>query len=945
MSAAMADRAKVLNKLIQGDVCLDEETRALYAQDASVYQQLPQAVIVPYTSDIQTIIRFAYEHNMPLIPRSGGTSLAGQLVGEGWVIDLSKHQTQIIEINVKERYAIVETGVIRDDLNRQLEPYGLLFAPETSTSNRCTIGGMVGNNACGVHSIYYGTTRDHILACSGFLSDGSAVCFQPISDETLQAKCQQSGLEGDIYRQTTALLEAHRQTIAKAHVDPSLIRNNSGYALQAMEANHAQKRPFSMIPLICGSEGTLAVVTQIKVKLTEAPKFKGMLCPHFNDLAEAINATQLIVSFEPSAVELFDQATLDAGKHNRIQNSHRFWIEGNPKAVQVIEIYAQTSEILEQKMIQISDSLQDKAYACPRINADDYDKVWQLRSAALGLLMGKPGENKAIAVIEDAAIPLPHLSTYIQLMLAYAKQQHIGMITYGHSSVGVIHLRPELDLTQTEAQQKFKALAQYSAQQVKQFNGALSGEHGDGRLRGQWLELIYGTEFYKLLEQVKKIFDDKNILNPGKITQTPPMTAHLRPALSDAMNQQAAFDWQVQGGFSGAVDKCNGAGACRKSSGLMCPSYQATKEESMSTRGRANLLRFALSRPNPQKHLSQPLLKKALDLCLACKGCLSECPASVDMAKLKAEVLYLRAQSKALSWSEKKQNWLVEHYPQLIRLQQNNGLARNLGQSAWVKRLFDIDERRPLPQIASRSFQQCWQDQSNNADDKRPKVGLLVDLFANHYEPHIAIDFVKLLNQLGFQVQPLLLEHSPRLLISTGLLKQAKQCLSATTSAMQAQACQHWLGIEPSEVLVFRDDAVGLIGVDHPKIELIDEWLPGVLNKAAPFKAINKKVYIHHHCHQKSLAGVQTAFLAMIPELTVKPISVGCCGMAGQFGYRHYDVSKKIAESGLIQAVERMEDDAILVAAGTSCRQQIADFSHRQAIHPITLLVQSLNKT
>ncbi len=943
----MLNAFKELAKNITGEFRFDEPYCSLYAQDASVYQKKPVAVCIPkLDEDIAEVLGFARKHNFSIIPRTGGTSLAGQLVGESIILDMSKYYRTIISIDPEQRTAVVQAGVIRNDLNKELKKYDLFFAPETSTTSSCTISGMVGNNACGTRSIFYGTTREHIRSIKGFLSDGSSFNFSPLSQKELASFKQNKGLEGEIYRDIDALIKKHETTIKEAQPNASLIRDNSGYALNTL----LQKgEGFNLSRLICGSEGTLAIITEVTVSLSELPKHTGIICAHFHSLSEAFKAVPKILEHHPSAIELFDRSTLNASKNNSEQSRNRFWIEDNPEAVQVIECIANDAHDLKRKLQTISEALSNTAYALPILHANEMEKVWNLRKASLGLLMGEKENKKAVAVIEDAAIPIPHLLDYVVQMQEYAKQNNIDLVIYGHASVGVIHMRPKLDLEITDDKLLFEKIAQYSAELVKQYNGSISGEHGDGRLRSKWLPWIHGKEYHQLLIKVKHLFDPNNRLNPGKITQIQPLVEDFRPTLSTEFNKEVRFNWEKESSFSAAIQKCNGSGACRKSDGLMCPSFQATQEESLSTRGRANLLRHIFSAKDPKALFNLPLIKEALDTCLSCKACKTECPASVDMAKIKSEFLNLRATKGMLSGQEKRQRMAIKKFPFLLKLQSSQPIFSHIANLNVIKKLLGVDPQRNFPH-AVKPFHSQWESLQSALQKALPEkeqlrpIGLIIDLYSNFYEPHVSIATCKVLNKLGYKIFPVFLTHSPRLLISSGMLLEATEVLMKLRIQMAQLKVDHWIGIEPSETLVFRDDCSDLIGNVLPKVWLLDEFLPTPLSKQEHLKPKDETVYLHTHCHQRTLVkNTAELMLKCIPKIKVKHIESSCCGMAGQFGYQHFQLSKKIAEKGILKCVNGIDKNAIIVTAGTSCRHQFIDLSKHRPIHPIELIVQTLS--
>lgn len=902
-------------------------------------------------------VRSALRNKLPITLRAGGTSLAGQAIGSGVVIDVSKHLTNIVEYRPELKDVVVEPGVIQDDLNVLVKADGLRFAPDTSTSNRAMIGGMIGNNSCGSYSVYYGTTREHVKWVDVILADGSEARFGPLSSEELQQKRNATTFEGQIYRTVLHLLENHGKTILEHFPHPTIKRRNTGYALDELYRNHQpfnpHGKPFNLAPLICGSEGTLAVIKQACLNLVELPKCRQLICAHFDSVEAAMQVVPNLLEFEPAAIELIDKPTLDGTKANLQQQQNRFWIDGDPQAVLVIELFDEDEARLQQRLqTQQAWLLAHGAYAAPLIDPANSTKVWEVRKAGLGMLMGKVTRKKAVAVIEDAAVPVHRLFDYFQDVQALMAELKVGCVYYGHASVGLIHIRPELDLATEEGKRLFQTIAERNSKLVKKYRGALSGEHGDGRLRAPFLQEQVGETVYLYLQDLKRAFDPQNLLNPGVIIGDAPITRNLRADRQPQKRLATAFDWSKDLTLMDAVEKCNGAAACRKSTGLMCPSYQATREENYSTRGRSNLLRYALTEPDPRKALKQHELQDALELCLGCKGCKSECPANVDMARLKAEILHQTRRWLDLS------AWALKHYAGLLKMGQRfPALFNRVQDLGIVKKLMGVDRRRTLPQAHAFDLQVWWQEQiqSKPNNESLPRLWVLCDLFSQYQEPQVGQTALRSLQALaqraGFNVESVWMQASPRALISKGLLPEAREALLQTIHALQGwQAGDKIVGIEPSELLVWRDEAKDLLANASEKTqqawcdavlsveELMLEWSQSVrLQELAP---INKRVWLHVHCHQKALAKPADTLQALqcLPGLSVEMIPSGCCGMSGEFGYKHYEVSKTIANQVLLPALQQASPDDWIVATGTSCRHQIVDLGQIQAMHIVQVL-------
>lgn len=922
----------------------------MISTDASVFEIFPEAFVYPQShEELIQRIRAALDQKQPITMRAGGTSLGGQAIGSGLLVDISQKLTEILEYSPAKKEIVVQPGVIQDDLNDFVKKDGLRFAPDTSTSNRAMIGGMIGNNSCGSYSVYYGTTRDHVKSLELILADGSVVQFEDLDADALHQKLNLESLEGEIYRSVIKLLEQYGDEIVANFPDPSIVRRTTGYALDVLYRDYQpfnpEGKPFNLTPLICGSEGTLGAITKATLRLVDQPKHRQLFCAHFDSILTAMKVVPEYLPFTPAAIELIDKATLDGTKNNREQTQNRFWVKGNPEAVLVVELFDEDAETLQQRLKSSQEWMLNKgAYACPIIDPRESGKVWNLRKAGLGLLMGKPTRNKAVAVIEDAAVPVKSLPDFYQDTQALMSELGIGCVYYGHASVGLIHVRPEMDLATDIGKQFFQTVAERSSQLVKKYRGAISGEHGDGRIRAPFIKEQVGETVYQCLVDLKNIFDPNNLFNPGVIIGNAPITQNLRASRQPKQLLSPAYDWSRDLSLMDAVEKCNGAGACRKSAGngTMCPSYQATREENYSTRGRSNLLRHALTEPNPTLALKQDELQDALSLCLGCKACKTECPASVDMARLKSEVLY---QINAFSLTKLS----IKFYGPLMKLGAIMPSMYNWGQNlSFVKKMMGVDERRTLPKIEKQSLKKWWSTQQSQLNTETPAsnktVWVLLDLYVQYQEPKVGKAALESLKKMGLNFQPIFLETSPRAMLSQGLVKEAQQALNQIQSQLEyAKAEDFIVGLEPSDTLVWRDEAIDLI---QPKNHqawsyesvLLFEELILTLNHHQPlaFKPLEKTAWLHVHCHQKSLAKAPDSVkaLQLIPQLKVEYINSGCCGMSGEFGYKNYDISKTIANQILIPTVNKADKSDLVVAPGTSCRHQLEDFADKQAVHP-----------
>jgi len=953
--------------------------------DASVYELRCKKVIYPQNrEELVAEVKNALLNKSPITMRAGGTSLGGQAIGEGTVFDVSKKLTNIIEFTPDLQEVIVEAGVIQDDLNDFVKADGLRFAPDTSTSNRAMIGGMIGNNSCGSYSVYYGTTREHVKSLEVILADGSEASFGPLSAQQLHDKLNQQSFEGSIYRTVIRLLENHGKQILEHFPHPSIKRRNTGYALDELYRHHQpfnpNGKPFNLAPLICGSEGTLAVVKTATLNLVALPKYRQLMCAHFDSIESAMEVIAHLLEFEPAAIELIDKATLDGTKANIQQQANRFWIEGEPQAVLVCEWFAEDLNELNHQMLTYQAwLLQNHAYAAPIIDAKDASKVWEVRKAGLGMLMGKVTRKKAVAVIEDAAVPVRDLYDYFTDVQALMAELQVGCVYYGHASVGLIHIRPELDLATKEGKQLFQTIAERNSKLVKKYRGAISGEHGDGRIRAPFIKEQVGEQVYAYLLELKRAFDPHNLLNPGVIIGDMPITQNLRADRQPKQLLSTAFDWSKDLSLMDAVEKCNGAGVCRKSAGrgVMCPSYQATREENYSTRGRSNLLRFALTESDPQQALSNAELQDALEMCLGCKACKTECPANVDMSALKAEVLY---QTKNKSFAKTLSDWIFSNYGTILKQGQQFPQTYNWLQSlSLMKKMMGVDTRRVLPKASEFNLQKWWLDYSaqNSATTKasKLKVWVLCDLFSQYQEPDVGKAVLSSLLRMGLQVEAIFMQSSPRALISKGLLNESKKALIDTIHLLEGYKQDDLIvGIEPSELLVWRDEAKNLLNKpefksNHTPQGGIKAWLfdqkdsslkqQGLktilsyeelmlklhaLELLPKLDNLSRKLWLHVHCHQKALAKPidSKKALELIPELDVQMIPSGCCGMSGEFGYKHYDVSKTIANQVLLPTLEQATKDDLIVATGTSCRHQLEDLGQYSALHIAQVFAQAL---
>lgn len=958
-----------LQNTLKGSIFTDSLHRAIYATDASVYRKKPLAVAYPKDkTDLKVLIDFATKHKIGLIPRAAGTSLAGQCVGDGIVVDVSKHFTKILDIDTKNKTVTVQPGVIRDELNLVLKPYGLFFGPNTSTSNRCMIGGMVGNNSSGTTSIKYGVTRDKVISLEAILSDGSEVTFSELSAEQFLQKTKLQTLEGNIYNHIHKTLQNKtvQEEILREFPKPSIHRRNTGYALDELIAMEPflHKKAFNMSKLLCGSEGTLAFITAIKLQLnTLPPENSVMIAAHFKSINDCCKAVMPVMKHNLYSCEMMDKVILDCTKNNRAQAKNRFFIEGDPKAILLLELRADDKKTLEQNKIALLQTLtkETNSYAQPCLYEDDITKALELRKAGLGLLGNMVGDKKAVACIEDTAVALEDLANYIDEFSKLMQNFKQQAVYYAHAGAGELHLRPVLNLKKKEDVTLFKKITFDVAKLVKKYNGSMSGEHGDGIVRSGCIEYMIGPNNYKLVTSIKQVFDPNYIFNPGKIVNFYPIDENLRyqPDRKEPIIN-TFLDFSDTQGVLRAVEQCNGSGDCRKthkSNGTMCPSYHATKNEKDTTRARANALREFLTHPTSNNAFKSKELKEVLDLCLSCKACASECPSNIDMATLKAEMQYQYYQSKrrpirdVLFAYNTQINKIASLIPGLT-----NTIYRTKFTASILKKIVQIAPERSLPEVSNFNFKAHLRKAQNKVHQPI-NIILFIDEFTHYLDTKVGADAITLLCRLGYNVE-LYFGESGRTFISKGFLKQAKKIADKNCKALYNKINSQtvFVGIEPSAILSFRDEYLRLVTHKDKAQQianntfLIEEFLDNQIAigniSSEQFTDNHKTIKIHNHCHQKALSNQQVTFNALnLPKnYNVTLINSGCCGMAGSFGYEkeHYNISMKIGELRLFKSVANASSNVEIAANGTSCRHQIFDGTKKLAKHPITILKEAL---
>ncbi|MGE0019921.1 MAG: FAD-binding and (Fe-S)-binding domain-containing protein [Draconibacterium sp.] len=963
-----------LKTQLDGDLYTDNVQRVLYATDASQYREMPLAVTRPKNKDdIKKIIAFARKNGTSVIPRGAGTSLAGQVVGPGIVVDMSKYMNRILEFNAEEKWIWVEPGVVLAELNLFLAKHNLQFGPETSTANRCVIGGMLGNNSCGLHSLAYGSVREHVLEVEAILTDGSETTFKTLTKTEFQQKLNDNPnqLEKSIYGNIHSILSApeNQKEIREHFPDPRVSRRNMGYAIDVLldsEIYTEGGEPFNFCKLLAGSEGTLAFSTRIKLNVIPLPpKYKGLVCAHFETLEESLLGNLIALKYKPTAIELMDDPIMQAAKQNIEQNKNRFFVKGDPGALLMIEFSYETEKELLETAAALEKELQEAklGYYYPLVTgADNIKRVWSLRTAGLGLLSNVPGDRKGVPGVEDTAVAPEFLPDYVADFKKVLERLGLTSIYYAHIATGEIHFRPLINFKDPADVKLFETLMQEVAQLVKKYRGSMSGEHGDGRVRGHFIPFMLGEHNYQLVRQVKQAWDPENILNPGKIVDTAPITESLRvePGKQSPI-LQTVFDFSRYKGFVPSAEKCNGSGDCRKSEiigGTMCPTFMATRDEDKSTRGRANILREFLYRNEKEQVFDHKEIYDILDLCISCKACKAECPSNVDMAKLKAEFLQQYYDIHGIPLRSKLVAYLSRLNSLAILVRPISNFMMN---TSLLKKAIGFAPKRTVPELSKITLNR-WTGNGIPLPQTEPKgkVYLFNDEFTNYNESDIGIKAILLLTKLGYEVKIPVHKESGRTFLSKGLVRMAKKIATENVNLLKdiISSKTPLIGIEPSAILAFRDEYPDLVDTTlQPAATelgrnalLFDEFIAAEIDKgnitAEQFTSDEKQILLHGHCQQKAVASTAPTkkMLSLPVNYSVNEIPSGCCGMAGSFGYEkeHYDLSMKIGEMVLFPAVRGAEEKVIISAPGTSCRHHIKDGTGKQAKHPVEVMYEAI---
>ena len=980
MNTATTELEQRITDALDGEVRFDRYSRALYSTDASLYQMQPIGVVIPkHQQDVITTVQIAAERNVPILPRGGGTSLAGQSVGEAVVLDMSKYMNALLEVNVEAHWARVQPGIVLDELNHRLKPHGLMYAPDVATSNRANVGGTIGNNSAGSHSLIYGKTIDHVMSLDLVLANADEITASPLALTELASKQQGESLEANVYRELCRICADNADEIRKRY--PRILRRVAGYNLDEFVPNAGSKEvtpyrrdgcdaehPFSLAKILVGSEGTLATTVEATINLVPIPKMTALCVVHFETLVASMEAMQPILACQPTAVELIDKTILDMTRSSLEFSRVTNFIQGEPAALLAVEFYGESEAELRAHLDRLEKTLKRAGfgYAFVRcFTAEEKARVWETRKAGLGLLMGMKGDAKPVGFVEDAAVPIENLPEYVRRFEEIVTAHDTTAAYYAHASVGLLHNRPIVNLKSEADIQKMHSIAREVRDLLMELGGAMSGEHGDGLVRSEWIESMFGPQIYQALREVKNAFDPAGIMNPGKIIDAPPMTENLRfGAKYNTIEVDTYYDFSSQDGFDRAIEMCNGVGACRKTlTGTMCPSFIGTREEEHSTRGRANALRSVISGALPHTDFTSERLYEVLDLCLGCKACKAECPSNVDMAKIKYEVLAHYHKANGLPLHRRMFGEIASLAPFGSAFAPLSNWAVNNRLSKWLAEKFiGVDRRRDMPTFVRPTFTQWFRKSHNRRSAPERitaanKVVLFADTFMNYSEPAIGKAAVEVLEALGFTVILPEKKCCGRPLISEGMLDRALENARYNIASLQQYADEGVpiIGCEPSCTSTLTDDYVELINTPAAKRVAeatcsFEEFIAQLHENGASsltFTDEARDILLHGHCHQRALVGIQPTveMLSLPPAHDVTVLDSSCCGMAGAFGYEkaHYELSMKIGELRLFPTVrEKLAGDVTVSAPGFSCRHQLEHGTGVLPKHPIEVLREAI---
>jgi anaerobic glycerol-3-phosphate dehydrogenase C subunit len=945
-----------LRKRIAGEVRFDRYSRILYSTDASIYEIEPKGVVIPrHVDDIHATVELAGKYGIPIVPRGAGTSIVGNAIGPGVIVDCSKYLNKIIEVNKDESWARIQPGVVLDQLNQHLKSQHLLFGPDVATSSRATIGGMMGNNSSGAHSLAYGKTIDHVLELDVLLSNGESATLAPLTPAGWRSKTAQNGFLNSLYAKVDQLARDHRDEIERRF--PKILRRVAGYNLDEF----VRETHYNLAKLIVGSEGTLAVMTEAKIKLEPLPKFRVLAVVHFTDMFAALAAVSGILEFKPYALELLDHNILDLTRGTQEYARRLTFVDGFPAALLLVEFHGDVKSELQDRLDKLSQYLvRNKiGYGCVNlVEPTDQASVWYIRKAGLGLLMGTKDARKPVGFVEDTAVAPEKMPAYIKRFDEIVRSYQTEAAYYAHASVGCLHIRPKLNLKDSQDVEIMAKIADDVSNLALEFGGTVSGEHGDGLSHSCWNERMFGPQLYAAFRELKKTFDPQNILNPGKIVDAQFLTENLRtPPKLEVHPVTPFFDYTREGGFHSAIELCNGNGVCRKKGdGTMCPSYMVTMEEEHSTRGRANALRAVLTGKLDKSEFTSRRMYEVLELCIACKGCKGECPTNVDMAKLKYEFLYHYHKVHGLPLRDR----VFGHIAAINRIgcaaaPISNWALATLPARWLLELLGGVSRFRKLPPFASPTFQQWFKNRAAQNRGSKNKVALFNDTFVNYNYPEIGMAAVEVLEAAGFEVIIPEKKCCGRPFLSKGMLEEARKCAKHNVEKLYplVEKGIPIVGCEPSCMMTFRDEYPDLLNDSRvnalaENTFLMEEFFGGKVTAPKPLTLApaKHKFLLHGHCHLKALIGTAPTvnFLKQLPSAEVQVVDSGCCGMAGSFGFEkeHYQLSMAMGRRRLFEAVEGKTDDWEIVAPGVSCRQQIAHATGKIPRHPIEIWAQHL---